>query len=69
MTNKTYDILASIQRLWLPSIATLLTALSQIWGWEAPMEQITLTIMAVDTFMGVVLKISSDRYYANEEEK
>ena len=64
MTNKTYDILAYIQRLVLPAVATLIATLGQIWGWEWPVEQTVLTITAVDTFLGVVLKISSDRYYA-----
>ena len=63
MSNKVYDILAAIQRLWLPAIATLIATLGQIWGWEFPVEKIVLTITAVDTFMGVVLKIQSDHYF------
>ncbi len=63
MSNKVYDILAYIQRLVLPAVATLLAALGQIWGWEWPVENVVLTLTAVDSFMGVVLKISSDRYY------
>ena len=64
MSNKVYDILAAIQRLWLPAIATLIATLGQIWGWDFPVEKIVLTITAVDTFMGVVLKIQSDNYFA-----
>lgn len=63
MSNKTYDILAAIQRLWLPAIATLLATLGQIWEWNFPVEKIVLTLTAVDTFMGVVLKIQSNNYY------
>lgn len=64
MSNKTYDILAYIQRIILPAVATLIATLGQIWGWTFPVEQIVLTITAVDTFMGVVLRISSSQYFA-----
>lgn len=63
MSNKTYDILAYIQRIILPAVATLIATLGQIWGWTFPVEQIVLTITAVDTFMGVVLKIQSNNYF------
>ena len=65
MSNKTYDILAYIQRIILPAVATLIATLGQIWGWEFPVEQIVLTLTAVDTFMGVVLRISSTQYFSS----
>lgn len=64
MSDKTYDILAAIQRLWIPAIATLLATLGEIWGWDFPIDKIVLTLTAIDTFMGVVLKIQSDNYFA-----
>lgn len=69
MSNKTYDILKYIAQIVLPALGTLYFALAGIWGFPYG-EQIVGTIAAVDTFMGVVLKISSDNYYrGNHEEK
>lgn len=68
MTNKTYDILAYIQRIFLPALAALVLALGKIWGWESEALLISATIEAVDYFMGRTLKISSDAYFANLEQ-
>lgn len=68
MSNKTFDILAYIQRIILPAVATLIATLGQIWHWSAPIEQVVLTITAVDTFMGVILRISSNQYYKADTE-
>ncbi len=64
MSNKTYDILKYIAQVILPAIGTLYFALAGIWGFPYG-EQIVGTITAIDTFMGVALKISSDNYYSN----
>ncbi len=61
MTNKTYDILKYIAQIVLPALATLYFALAGIWGFPFG-EQIVGTIAAVDTFLGVVLRISSVQY-------
>ena len=63
MNNMTYDILAYVQRIVLPALATLIATLGQIWNWTWPVEQVVLTITAIDTFMGIVLRISSNNYY------
>ena len=63
MSNRTYDILAYIQRIVLPAVATLIATLGQIWNWTWPVEQVVLTITAIDTFMGIILRISSNNYY------
>jgi len=62
MSNKTYDILKYIAQVVLPALGTLYFALASIWGFPYG-EQIVGTITAIDTFMGVLLKISSDQYY------
>ena len=62
MTNKTYDILKYIAQVILPALGTLYFALAQIWGFPYG-EEIVGTVTAVDTFLGVALKISSDNYY------
>ena len=64
MNNKTYDILKYISQVILPGLGTLYFALAQIWNFPYG-EQIVGTITAVDTFLGVALKISSDNYYSS----
>lgn len=61
MTNKVYDILKWIAQYFLPAIGTLYFALAGIWGLPYG-EQIVGTITAVDTFLGVLLGISSAQY-------
>ncbi len=61
MSNKVYDILKYIAQIVLPAIATLYFALAGIWGFPYG-EQIVGTITAIDTFLGVILKLSSDEY-------
>ena len=68
MSNKVYDILKWIAMVVLPAIATLYMALAGIWGFPYG-EQIVGTITAVDTFLGVLLKLSSDKFYAGQHEK
>ena len=61
MTNKVYDILKWIAQYFLPAIGTLYFALAGIWGLPYG-EQIVGTITAVDTFLWVLLGISSAQY-------
>ena len=61
MSNKTYDILKYTAQIALPAIGTLYFALAGIWGFPYG-EQIVGTITAVDTFLGVMLGISSYNY-------
>ena len=68
MTNRTYDILAYIQSIVLPAVATLIATLGQIWNWTWPVEETVLTITAIDTFLGIILRISSNQYYEVMEE-
>lgn len=61
MNNKVYDALKFTAQILLPAIATLYFTLASIWGLPYA-EQVVGTITAVDTFLGVVLKISTDQY-------
>lgn len=70
MSDKTYDILKWIQRLLLPALATLYLALGSIWKdiiYLPYPEQVAATITAIDTFLGVILGISSANYYKEME--
>lgn len=61
LNDKTYDILKWVAQYLLPSAGTLYFALAGIWGFPFG-EQIVGTITAVDTFLGVILGISSMQY-------
>ena len=61
MCNKTYDVLKWIAQLALPAVGTLYAALAGIWGFPYT-EQVMGTILAVDTFLGAVLGITSANY-------
>jgi hypothetical protein len=66
MSNKTYDVLKYIAQIVLPAVGTLYAALSGIWGFPYG-EQIVGSILAVDTFLGAILGISSAKYKKNSE--
>lgn len=61
MSNKVYDILKWIAMVVLPALGTLYFAFAGIWGLPFG-EEVVGTIMAVDTFLGTVLGISSVKY-------
>lgn len=61
MTDKTYNVLKWIAQYLLPAVGTLYFALAGIWGLPFG-EQIVGTITAVDTFLGVILGISTAQY-------
>lgn len=61
LSNKVYDILKWIALYLLPALGTLYFALSGIWGIPYG-EQVVGTITAADTFLGVLLGISSASY-------
>jgi len=66
MSNKTYDTLKWVAQILLPALGTLYFALAGIWGLPFG-EQIVGTITAIDTFLGVLLGISSANYKENQE--
>ena len=65
LSNKVYDVLKWIAMYLLPSVGTLYFALSGIWGFPYG-EQVVGTITAVDTFLGVILGISTATYNKRE---
>ena len=66
MSNSTYDILKYIAQVVIPAVGTLYFALAGIWGFPYG-EQIVGTLTAIDTFLGVLLRISTVQYYKNNE--
>lgn len=61
LSNKVYDILKWIAMYLLPAAGTLYFALAGIWGFPYG-EEIVGTMTAIDTFLGVILGISSVKY-------
>lgn len=61
LPNKVYDVLKWICLVVLPATATLYFALSGIWGLPYG-EQIVGTIVAIQTFIGALLGISTIKY-------
>lgn len=61
LNDKVYDVLKWIALYLLPALGTLYFALAGIWGFPCG-EEVVGTITAVDTFLGVLLGISSANY-------
>ena len=68
MSDKVYDVLKWIAQYLLPASATLYFALANIWGFPYA-EQVVGTISAIDTFIGVMLGISTMQYNKDNDEK
>lgn len=64
MSDKVYDILKFIAQIVLPALATFYLTLAGIWSLPYG-EQISGTIMAIDTLLGAILMISSTKYNSN----
>lgn len=65
-SDKTYNTLKWIAQFLLPALGTLYFALAGIWGFPYG-EQIVGTITAFDTFLGVLLGISTANYKKSQE--
>lgn len=61
MKNKTYDVLKFVAQIVLPAVATFYVTIAGLWGLPYSQE-ISGTIMAVDTLLGAILMISSNNY-------
>ena len=61
ISNKTYDFLKWIALIVLPALAIFWVAIASTWGLPY-IQEIQTTIIAIDTFLGAILGISSNRY-------
>lgn len=67
MSNKTFDILKWIAQVFLPALTTLYGVIGATFN--IPYTQEVLTIMvAVDTFLGTLLGISSAKYNSTKDD-
>ncbi len=67
MSNKLYDKLKWAALVVFPALATLFSAVSMIWGIPYG-EQITSTIVAIDTALGAILGVSSINYSKRKDD-
>ena len=67
MSNKVYDVMKWIAMYLIPAVGTLYFALAGIWNFPYG-EEIVGTLTAVDTFLGVILGISTAKYNKQYEE-
>lgn len=65
ITGPWYDRLKLLAQIVLPALGTLYVALAALWDLPKPQEVVG-TIVAVDTFLGVLLGLSQARYVNNE---
>lgn len=65
MKNKTYDFLRDAQIV-IPALCTLYCTLGSIWGLPYG-DQVAKTGVAIVTFLGALLKLSSIAYYGEEK--
>ena len=65
LSDKTYNVLKWVALVLLPALGSLYFALSGFWGFPYG-EQIVGTITAIDTFLGMILGISTVQYNKKE---
>lgn len=65
-SNKVYNVLRDVAQVYLPAVGALYFALAAIWGLPAA-EQVSGTVLAVDTALGAVLKLSTSSYNKSDE--
>ena len=68
ISNALYDVLKYIAQIVLPALGALYFALAKLWNFPYG-EEIVGTLAAVDTFMGALLKLSSNEYYKELDKK
>lgn len=65
LSDRSYDALKYFAQVILPAVGTLYGAVAVLWGLPAVAEVVG-TVVAVDTFLGVALRISSSSYQKND---
>ena len=65
LSHKVYDLLKLFALLIFPALGVFYASLATIWGLPAA-TQVLGTIVAIDTFLGVIIKIGDVTYNASE---
>lgn len=58
LPQKVYEALRWVVAIVLPAISLLIITLANIWEWDLPSEQISLTLDAIALFLGTIFGIS-----------
>jgi hypothetical protein len=64
--GRVYDVLKQIALIWLPGIGVLYTAVAAAWHFGYVAE-VNSTVLAVDTFLGIILGISTNGYKNSDD--
>ena len=65
LNNKSYDVLKWVALVALPATSALYLTLAALWNLPHPTE-VAGTIAAIDTFLGVLLGVSSAKYQGTQ---
>lgn len=63
-SNTTYKVLKQLALVWLPALSALYLGLANLWNLPGD-EEVSGSIMLIDTFLGVILGISTAQYNKN----
>ena len=61
MNSQTFNILRSLAEIYLPTLATLVTAVGAIWSLPVAIPLVA-TILAVNTAIGAIVKYKRAQY-------
>ena len=67
LNDKIYNVLKWVVLIALPAISVFITTLQKAWGWDIPIEAITITINAVALLIGTLIGISTYSYNKTKE--
>lgn len=68
LPNKVYDVMKWFVILFVPGLATFYSVLAGIW--DLPfVDEIPKTLIAIDTFLGAILGISTMTYEQKKKEQ
>lgn len=65
LSNAAYDRLKWVAQVLLPALGALYFGLGQIWGFPA-IEEVVGSVAVLDTFLGVLLGLSTKQYNNSE---
>lgn len=61
LSDKAYNVLKWMAQIVLPALATFYLTIGALWELPQP-EKVAATIVALDTFLGVILLITTNSY-------
>ncbi len=65
LSNAAYDKLKFVALILLPALGALYFGLAAYWHWPK-VEEVVGTITVIDTFLGVLLGLTTKQYYSSD---